>query len=96
MFNKKIIICLFIRFFNAPIFSFFQMADNPWHVDSIQEFLVFKCPECTFDSKEDYQFQNHATENHPLSFVLFGKKEVDKEENYNDVIKEEYKEYTEN
>ena len=49
------------------------MANNPWQVDSIHSFSIFKCPECIFDSKEEDNFQDHATENHPLSFVLFGK-----------------------
>ena len=45
---------------------------NPWEVESIQAFSYFRCPECTFDSKEDTLFQDHAISNHPLSFVLFG------------------------
>ena len=49
------------------------MANNPWQVDSIHSFSIFKCPECVFDSKEEDDFQDHATENHPLSFMLFGK-----------------------
>ena len=52
---------------------FFQMDDNPWLVDSIHSFSVFKCPECIFDSKEEDNFQDHAIQNHPLSFVFFGK-----------------------
>ena len=62
------------------------MADNPWYVDSIQEFLFFKCPECIFDAKEEDIFHDHAIENHPMSFVLFGK--TPKEENFG-----EYSEY---
>ena len=49
------------------------MAYNPWYVDSILEFSFFKCSECIYDAKEEDKFQNHAVENHPLSFVLFGK-----------------------
>ena len=49
------------------------MDINPWQVDSIQEFSFLKCPECTFDSKEEETFQDHAIENHPLSFILFVK-----------------------
>ena len=48
------------------------MDINPWQVESIQEFSFFKCPECTFDSKEEDTFQDHAIENHPLAFILFG------------------------
>ena len=51
------------------------MTANPWQVESIQDFSCLKCPECGFDTKEENLFENHATENHPLSFVLFGKSE---------------------
>ena len=64
------------------------MAQNPWAVQSIQEFYFLKCPECDFDTKEENSFENHATENHPLSFVLFDKKYVP--ENFDTIdIKEE-------
>ena len=49
------------------------MDINPWQVDSIQEFSFLKCPECAFDSKEEDTFENHAIENHPLSYILFVK-----------------------
>ena len=49
------------------------MDDNPWLVESIQSFSVFKCPECIFDSKEEDNFHDHAIQNHPLSYVFFGK-----------------------
>ena len=45
--------------------------NNPWNVDSLQEFYFLKCPECTFDTKKEIIFQEHAIENHPLSIVLF-------------------------
>ena len=48
------------------------MDINPWQVKSIQEFSFLKCPECAFDSKEEDTFQDHAIENHPLAFILFG------------------------
>jgi hypothetical protein len=51
--------------------------DNPWQVDSIQAFLCLKCPECVFDTKEENNFKNHALDNHPSSFALFGKNEND-------------------
>ena len=59
--------------------TFFQkkMAVNPWQVDSIDVFYFLKCPECTFDTKKENEFQEHAVENHPLSFVLFGKEDID-------------------
>ena len=50
------------------------MAQNPWAVDSIKAFYFLKCPECDFDTKEENSFEIHATKNHTLSFVLFGKK----------------------
>ena len=56
---------------------FLQMDDNPWLVDSIHSFSVFKCPECIFNSKEEENFHNHAIQNHPLSFVFFGKPKVE-------------------
>ena len=49
------------------------MDDNPWFVESIHSFSVFKCPECIFYSKEEENFQDHAIQNHPLSFEFFGK-----------------------
>ena len=58
-----------------PIFFFQDMfSDNPWQVDSLHDFWFLKCPECIFDTREENHFQDHALENHPLSFVLFGKK----------------------
>ena len=45
---------------------------NPWSVDSIQDFYIIKCPECEFNTKEENSFQNHAVENHPMSFAFFG------------------------
>ena len=70
-------------------FSFqIKMAQNPWAVESIEEFYFLKCPECGYDTKEENSFENHATENHPLSFVLFDKKYVP--ENFDTIdIKEE-------
>ena len=64
------------------------MDQNPWAVESLQAFYFLKCPECDFNTKEDNLFKNHATENHPLSFVLFDKKYV--EEDFDTIdIKEE-------
>ena len=44
---------------------------NPWEVESLQDFLFLKCPECTFDTKEENFFQMHAVDHHPLSIVFF-------------------------
>ena len=53
------------------------MDINPWQVESIQDFSFLKCPECSFDTKEEDVFQDHATENHPLSFVFFNRTSKD-------------------
>ena len=55
------------------IFSLFSemTTDNPWQVESIQDFSFLKCPECIFDTKTEDTFRKHATDNHPLSLVLF-------------------------
>ena len=48
-------------------------VDSPWQVESIEAFYVLKCPECTFYTKEDKGFHDHAVKNHHLSFLFFGK-----------------------
>ena len=55
------------------------MAQNPWAVDSIKAFYFLKCPECGFDTKEENSFETHATKNHPLSLVLFGKESINED-----------------
>ena len=66
-------ICLFFSLLKLFFLSFQKkFFPNPWQVESIQEFYFLKCPECTFDTKEENCFQDHALENHPLSCVLFG------------------------
>ncbi len=55
------------------------MDGNPWQVDSLQYFLYLKCPECTFDTQKEEIFEEHALENHPLSFVFFGETFVKEE-----------------
>jgi len=47
------------------------MVNNPWEVESLQAFQFLKCPECTFDTKEENFFQMHAVNHHPLSIVFF-------------------------
>ena len=47
--------------------------DNPWKVDSIQAFSCLKCPECSFNTKEEDLFQDHALKNHPSAYILFDK-----------------------
>ena len=65
------------------------MALNPWQVESIQAFYYIKCPECKFDTKKESNFEDHAIENHPMSYELFGKKSVKEEEFDFVMIKEE-------
>ena len=55
------------------------MDQISWAVESIQAFYYLKCPECDFDTREENSFENHATENHPMSLVLFDKKSVKKD-----------------
>ena len=63
---------------------------NPWQVDSIQDFICLKCPECDFCSKEEIGFQKHAIKCHPLSFVLFREEDeeivIELKENYNCIV----------
>ena len=61
------------------------MDSNPWQVDGIQAFSHFNCPECKFLTKEETLFQDHAEENHPLSYVLFS--EVVKDEDTTTIVK---------
>ena len=53
------------------------MESNPWNVDNIVAFYCLKCPECSFYTKEEISFQNHALDDHPLSQILFGKCKAD-------------------
>jgi KRAB domain-containing zinc finger protein len=46
---------------------------DPWQVDSIQDFWFLRCPECSFDTKEEEHFRVHAIKNHPESLGLFEK-----------------------
>ena len=46
---------------------------------SIDAFYWLKCPECVFYTQEETNFQNHAVDNHPMSFVLFENEKVIKD-----------------
>ena len=39
--------------------------ENPWIVESLEEFLYFCCPECNDKSSSKETFINHAWTNHP-------------------------------
>ena len=47
------------------------MVLNPWKVQSISDFNYFCCPECVYWSKEEFEFQVHALQNHVLSTTFF-------------------------
>ena len=40
---------------------------NPWLVKDLDDFYFLCCPECTYKSKDDEAFMDHAVENHPKS-----------------------------
>ena len=52
------------------------MTKNPWQVDSVQDFLYINCPECSFKTKEEGFFQDHAVASHPMCFPLFGRTDI--------------------
>ena len=66
-----------VRNFNYLLLFLYRkkMKTNPWLVNSIEAFYTHECPECEFTHKAENDFQNHAVENHPLSFAFFGKTE---------------------
>ena len=52
------------------------MTQNPWQVDSVQAFVYINCPECSFKTKEEGFFQDHAVASHPMCFPLFGRTDI--------------------
>ena len=52
------------------------MTQNPWQVESIQAFVYINCPECSFKTKEEGFFQEHAVASHPNCFALFGRSDI--------------------
>ena len=52
------------------------MTQNPWQVESIQAFVYINCPECSFKTKEEGFFQDHAVASHPNCFALFGRSDI--------------------
>ena len=84
--ENKIKIELDIGVNNDSITLYPGDVTNPWLVDSLQDFLFLPCPECTFDTKEEENFQEHAIERHPLSLVFFENSKIYKEERYDDTI----------
>ena len=64
---------------------------NPWEVDSLEAFSYLKCPECTYDTKNENNFKDHALETHPLSFEFFGKHFQEDELTLDDKTKSEIK-----
>ena len=47
------------------------MSYNPWLVKNFRDYWYLNCPECTFKTKEVYNFKVHAVKSHPLSCVVF-------------------------
>ena len=47
------------------------MSYNPWLVKNFRDYWYLNCPECTFKTKEVYNFKEHAVTKHPLSCELF-------------------------
>ena len=47
------------------------MSINPWLVKNFRDYWYLNCPECTFKTKEVYNFKEHAVTNHPLSCTVF-------------------------
>ena len=64
-FSGRVEFCTFLHPTIFIFFNLFQMTDNPWNVDSVHAFYFLKCPECIFESQEEYTFRDHAIENHP-------------------------------
>ena len=52
------------------------MTQNPWQVESVQAFVYINCPECSFKTKEEGFFQDHAVASHPNCFALFGRSDI--------------------
>ena len=48
-----------------------RLHQNPWQVESLDDFTFICCPECTFKSKTESSFQNHALDNHPQCLAFF-------------------------
>ena len=77
--SQKMQNCKILDFFHQISYSLLivssriMMETNPWQVDSIELFLFFNCPECTFLTKEEKYFAYHAAINHPLSSSFFAK-----------------------
>ena len=43
---------------------------NPWNVGSLEDFLVYSCPECLTFERSKYAFVEHATNEHPSCHEL--------------------------
>ena len=52
---------------------------NPWLVEDLDDFYFLCCPECTYKSKDDEAFIDHAVENHPKSKASSVFSEADQE-----------------
>ena len=59
--------------FSAEIGILKAIQDSSFNTSCIQAFYCLKCPECEYNTIDENYFEDHAIENHPLSFVLFNK-----------------------
>ena len=60
--------------YNQSLFFFRKkkMSENPWHVESIQDFAFLNCPECAFKTKEEGYFQVRPLDlSKPHSIYIF-------------------------
>ena len=62
-----------------------KSKQNPWHVENINMFHLWCCPECKYRCPEQNEFEEHAIINHPNSSVLI-KHPVIKEEIIDDPV----------
>ena len=53
-----------LKFVNDPLLG------NPWNVGSLEDFLVYSCPECLTFERTKNAFVEHATNEHPSSHEL--------------------------
>ena len=67
--------------------------DNPWDAKHLDDFMFLCCPECSFKSKLEEDFEVHAVDNHPLAKLFFHKEncnlQIKLEDGQSEVIKTE-------
>ena len=72
--ENKIKIELDIGVNNDSITLYPGDVNNPWLVDSLQDFLFLQCPECTFGTKEEENLvKNSKQVMKPYQYVYYQK-----------------------